>query len=216
LDDFDDAVTNWAIRELNAADTEAERQFYTLPWETHPGIPLSEIFAGIEREAVDAATERGDFKPLLNLLSSNNPMNSQSHIPLARSLKLDTYDLIGERAAGKRKKNGAPQQSAEMRRAQTPTSDAAADAKRIELILRDAYPTKADYVLQGQSFHAAARLWIADFRKIEKYKDITEERLGQLIAGYAEAGPNHHRNPTRHPKEKAKKKARSKTKLSPK
>jgi hypothetical protein len=42
----EDAVTSFVKKALDDADLEEERLFYTLRWDTHPGIPMDELANG--------------------------------------------------------------------------------------------------------------------------------------------------------------------------
>ena len=136
-----EAVAAWAYRMFAAIDNEEEYEFAQRRWDTHPGIPASEIHADMEGKAVERA-KIGDFGPLAVLLHPDHLMNKR---PIGKSIREAlspaTWSLIARKLATglpKRSKGGQPK-TAEQRRAQTDTHDAAAEAERIEDILRNAY-----------------------------------------------------------------------------
>ena len=204
-DILDNAVGDWASGELDEADLEAERQFYTLRWDTHPGTPASEIFAAAERAAVEAARERGNFRPLEELLQPKHPMNLRagdvfSYVddsgvvkrgrvgkafgkrPIRESLGAGTYELISDDIARRRKRpNRRPPMSKDELHATNPAYGAADEIPRIELILRDGYFEKDGKLIHDQAVHTAARRHLGEFRKIEKYKNIDDDRLRELL-----------------------------------
>ena len=215
-DDLDDAVSDWVIVEIDEIDFELERQFYTLRWGTHPGIPASEIFADAERAAVEAAREREDFRLLEELCHPAHPFNLHAGAfgmpPIRHGLADSTDALIKDDWTGARKRRAnRPLESNDERRANNPIHDATDDAERIGYFLRCAYPKKDDKTIRCQAAHAAARRRIGLFRefahdpstsiKMRKlYEHIDEEQLREKLIVRLGRGPDDHRRPNQHPK----------------
>jgi hypothetical protein len=203
-----DEVADWVIRQIEDFDDEAERQFAELRWDTHPGIPLSEIFRGMEREAVEAAVERGDTRPLKELLHPDNPMNSGEPFGkrISRNLSPNTYDVIQEYSSGNRKRpTNRPRMSNEERRAKNPIYDAAKEVPRVAEILRESYPAKPESEIHDQAVHAVARHWLVPFRTIDP--KINDEGVRERLINFLKRRPDDPRR-LRHPGTKPKPKAK--------
>jgi hypothetical protein len=134
----DDAVAAWVGKVIDDARLEEERQFYTLPWDTDPGMTASEGFAAIERDAI-AAAEGGNFRLLAEILDGSNPV-----IRWMRSkgchLGPRSEALIAGYLKGQRGRRGRPKETVDERRSGTPVHDAAAEFKEIQEILSENYP----------------------------------------------------------------------------
>jgi hypothetical protein len=76
---------------------------------TEPGIPASEIFASMERDAVEEA-ERGNFKPAAEILEQRNPFVKWLR-GMGHHLSPKAEALIAERITGKdrgKRRRGSP------------------------------------------------------------------------------------------------------------
>jgi hypothetical protein len=125
-------VADWVSREIDEADLEADRQFYTLRWDTHPGIPADEVFRGMESNAVFEA-ERGNFGLLDYLMQPNHPWNKYFKTEAYTQFMSSTRQLISDRLTGRwkrpknnpeHKKTGHPRMTEDERRAMNPIHDA--------------------------------------------------------------------------------------------
>jgi hypothetical protein len=129
---------------ISEANDEAEYEFYNLRWDTHPGIPMSEILDSIEHDAVMAA-EAGNFIPLGDLVERKNPLFGDFK-SVDWDLKPATKALIAQRLRGEHKvPRGKPRQTADQRRANNPIHDAAAEVPLILNILRQHFPGRRGY-----------------------------------------------------------------------
>jgi hypothetical protein len=208
-----EAVADWANAELDEGDLEAERQFCTLAWDTHPGVPASEIFADAERDAVRAFEKRGDLGPLVQLLDQGHPFNSPAATfgrrPISQGLAPETSQLVADVLAGRRKRpSRRPPLTSDERRALNPIYDAEADARRLEAIIGEAYREKDKEAILNQALHAAARRWIKEFRKIERFRGIDEDALIDRLRRQYKLAPGNYRRLGGGPKPPSKKKPR--------
>lgn len=99
-----DAVTKLVTKELEEAAEDEEREFHLQPWETVPGVPASKIYAGVERDAVEAAG-RGQVELLAGLLRPEHPMNKHPLVtggPIRSRLSSTTWTLVADLLTGKR------------------------------------------------------------------------------------------------------------------
>jgi hypothetical protein len=145
-----------------AADTE-QYEFDMLPWDTHPGIPASEMFDDVERHAVEEATIRKNFAPLASLLRPEHPLNRYSFVVggtvLRSHLSDETWTLVAERLCGRYKHGrGAPKMWAEKRRATYPAHDAADMVPAIRDTLRRWFPQQSASDIRDRALAIAAYL----------------------------------------------------------
>jgi hypothetical protein len=183
----EDGVAKLAIAELEDAALADECQFAMLPWDTHPSMPISEFFDGVEREAV-AAFKRGNVKPLAALLRPDHPMNKYpiKGRTLISTLAPSTWQLISDLLAGRRKgKRGRPRKTEEERRAINPVHDATDAVVVIEQILRKHYPEQDKQQIRDRALQ------------------IVEHRSGisqNTLAARLKRSKHDHRLPMNHPK----------------
>jgi hypothetical protein len=107
-----------------------------------PDLTASELFARMERNAVEAA-ERGDFKPLAEMLKQKNPLIKWLRRDLKLHLGPKADALLAERITGEdrgKRGRGRPKQTVEQRHINTPVHGAANEVEDIERILRRHYP----------------------------------------------------------------------------
>jgi hypothetical protein len=153
--------TELVKEELEAAAMDEEREFYFLPWHTHPGVPVSEICAYAERNAVEAA-ERGRVGQLADLLRPDNPMNRYPFVPgspIRSLLSPTTWMLVADLLIGRHKrKPGRPKMTAEERRAMNPIHDADDMFPAIVDIVRRLYPKQTQADIRDRAMLIAARL----------------------------------------------------------
>jgi hypothetical protein len=180
-----DRVERWVIDEHDAAEEEAERRFALLAWGSarplplvhgpqrpHPGVPLGEIFQGMEREAVERAS-RGDFSGLADLVDPSNPFNHPAAASQSRvrsNLTEGTWKLVANKLAGHWKtRRGRPKATADERRFESPTHGAAGLAQAYKLILRVAYPDQSEENVKAMAAAAAERKTKVPRQKIAGY-----------------------------------------------
>lgn len=123
---------------IEADELEAEREFYLLRWDTHPGIPARELWEDMERTAV-AEAERGRFDALADLVQPADRMIAWLR-SLGHDLGTQAKALVAGRLRGIKRGRGRPPLTEDEKRALTPTHDAADEVPTIMLILRNHYP----------------------------------------------------------------------------
>jgi hypothetical protein len=154
-DQFADLVT----RQLNIEARADEYDFAVLPWETHPGIPATEILEEVEREAVHAFEKKKKRGPLADLLDPENPMNKHpvGGVSLRSHLSDATWKLIGDVLSGRRKsKRGKPEMTADERRDTYAVHEAADDVEDVARILRGLYPEQDEADIRDRALAVAA------------------------------------------------------------
>jgi hypothetical protein len=107
-----------------------------------PDFSASELFARMEYNAVQAA-ERGDFRPLAEMLEQKNPFIRWLRRDLKFHLGPKAEALLAGRITGKnsgKRRRGRPKQTVEQRHANSKVHGAADELKDIEAILRWHYP----------------------------------------------------------------------------
>jgi hypothetical protein len=153
----EEAVAAYVNRLIQEADDEEERQHYMRDWSSVPGIPMSELWESMERDAV-AQAERGNFRKLADLidgggdpdliLPNGHPLPPNPLIVELKSmgcrLGLRSEALIAGYLRGRRGRRGRPKQTIEERRSSTRVHDAAAELKEIQDILRNNYLGERD------------------------------------------------------------------------
>ena len=117
---------------------QSERDFDTLAWDTHPGLPASEIFESMERSAI-AAAEGNNFGPVTELMEGRNPLVRWLGMKGFR-LGPRALALIAGRLRGERGRRGRPKQTPEDRFTNTPSHGAAIEFDMIEEILKRSFP----------------------------------------------------------------------------
>jgi hypothetical protein len=169
-----DAVADWAYAELEEAWSEVERQHYLRRWDQHPGIPASEIYQQMERDAI-AKAQLGDFTSLVDLLRPEHPFNET---PLGRPISAallasrSALALIASRLAGTFKvRRGRRKMTQEERRAKAPVHDAADDVAAIMAILRKGYPKQSAAQIRDLALHAVSRQHGIEVRTLYRYLD---------------------------------------------
>jgi hypothetical protein len=141
------AVARLVDEEIERAELEEERLFYTHYAPQLPGVPESRINASIERNAV-AAAFRGDIAELAGLLDPEHPYNKHRKVPIRSRLSPETWQIIIQFLTGARSlrsgrlkgERGRPKLSADERRAMNPVHDAADEFYAIKNILKRLYP----------------------------------------------------------------------------
>jgi hypothetical protein len=162
----EDAVTKLVKTALDDAEADAEYEFAMLRWDTHPGIPGNELLDRMERDAV-AAAERGEIRPLADLLRPEHPFNEHPLFggdPIRSKLSATTWTLVADFLTGERNprtgrlkgKPGRPKMTAEERRAMNPVHDAADMVPEIADILRRFYPEQTPAQIHGRALSIAA------------------------------------------------------------
>jgi hypothetical protein len=183
-----DAVADWAYRKLDDERSEQERQFYMLRWDTHPGIPMSEIHRWMVTDAVAKARD-GNFELLADLLRPEHPMNLHLAKSIRETLPPEVWRLIADRLSGRLKvRRGRPRMTEEERRVLNPIHDAADDLPPIESILREAYPNQNAGQIHDRALHGVAR-----------HHEVSQDAL----ENYVRRAKTDHRRPTRHPRKKS-------------
>jgi hypothetical protein len=94
----EDAVTKLVKTALDDAEADAEYEFAMRPWDTYPGIPGNELLEDMERYAV-AAAERGEIRPLADLLRPEHPFNEHPLFggdPIRSQLSATTWTLVAD------------------------------------------------------------------------------------------------------------------------
>jgi hypothetical protein len=149
----EEAVAAFIWKIIDEEDEDAEREFYALPWDTHPDIWASDLFRSAERKAIEAA-HAGNFKPLADLVDRNPMLRRTRHL-----LSPEAWALLAARVAPRPRarykkgeprppprpkvnRGGRPRQTIDERMANTPVHQAAAEIKRVEEVLRRHYPTE--------------------------------------------------------------------------
>jgi hypothetical protein len=151
------AVTRFVEELLEEAELEAEREHYMRRWDTHPGIPLSELCTIIERDAVEA-TQRGQPDELCDLVRSNHPMNIHLRPPLRSRLTPNTFDLLADIASGNHKRRvGRPKMADDERRMMNPIHDAAELVPQIEYILHEHFLSQSGVDIWDKATEIAAK-----------------------------------------------------------
>jgi hypothetical protein len=174
-------VAAWAYRMLRARDNEAEYEHAHGYSGRHdiPGIPVSSINRDMEREAVKRA-EVGDLKPLAELLHPDHPMNRHpiGRKTLRESLALETWSLITKKLATglPKRKKGGQRKTANERRANTRTHDAAEEVTLIDGILRHAYPGQSAEQIRTAACNAVAERWNVSATTLANYFKRGEKR----------------------------------------
>jgi hypothetical protein len=159
-----------------AADTE-QYEFDMLPWDTHPGIPASEMFDDVERHALEEATIHKNFAPLASLLRPEHPMSKHPPVgggtALRSRLSDETWTLVADRLSGTYKhKSGAPKMSAEKRRAANPIHDAHDMMLRIKDVLRARFPAESESNIRDRAVSITVLL----------REDVSKRRLRSYLA----------------------------------
>jgi hypothetical protein len=178
--DAEEKVAAWAYRMLRALENESEREHAERYDGSHVagGIPVSAIYAHLEREAVERA-EVGDFGPLAELLRPEHPMN---RYPIGKSLRNRlspaTWHLIVRKlATGQPRRNkGGQKKTPEERRASTRTHDAAEEVLLLDAVLRNAYPAQSAEQIRTAACNAVAPRWGVRANTLANYFKRGEER----------------------------------------
>jgi hypothetical protein len=158
------AISKLVAEEIEQAELEEERLFYSHYAPQIPGVPVSWINAGIERDAVAAAL-RGDIAELAGLLNPEHPYNKLRKIPIRSRLSPETWRLVVQFLTGERNlrsgrlkgERGRPQMSSEERRAASPVHDAADEVLSIKIILHQLYPDQDRGQINDRAIAIAAR-----------------------------------------------------------
>jgi hypothetical protein len=155
----EDVVYKLVQAELEENSSEEDRQFYLLPWETHPGVPADEIISDMEHQALDA-WRRGDLNPLTDLLRPEHPFNNYPFNGrlIRDQLSAEAWSLICDRLLGKKRKRGRPKMTAEERRMHNPIHDMSDRVPAIENILRQHHPDQPASQVKERARAFAERL----------------------------------------------------------
>jgi hypothetical protein len=170
------AVARLVDEEIEQAELEEERLFYTHYAPQLPGVPESQINVGIERDAVAAAL-RGNIAELASLLDPEHPYNKLRKIPIRSCLSPATWQLIVQFLTGERSRRsgqlkgerGRPPMSAEERRTTSPVHDAADEVSAIRHILGRLYSEQDHGQINDRAISIAAQRRGIATRTLAKY-----------------------------------------------
>lgn len=98
------------------------------------GIPASEVFASLERDAI-ASAKSGNMRPLADLIDPTNPFRSGG-----LRVRPEAEAMVAGYLRGQRAKRGRPKQRIEQREASTKVHGARREMIRIQKILEHYYP----------------------------------------------------------------------------
>jgi hypothetical protein len=191
-----EAVAKWAIGAYNDALDDAEYEHAMQRWDTVPGVPLSTIYAMMERDAVEKA-QQGSFKLLAELLRPDHPMNSESmgEATLRASLTPGTWNLIVDRLSGKKSKRGRtgrPRKTGDEKRASSAVHDAAGELAEIKRILERGYVGRKTKDISDRALYVIERLYEIERERLpgelasflgypEKNKEVYDRALEDLL-----------------------------------
>jgi hypothetical protein len=145
-----------------------------------------ETYRFIENEAVDAAMNGGNYRPLAWLLDPKNPLNNQRMEPALRTaLAPTTYALIADILSGRGKRpEHRPRLTERERRMKNPIHDAADEVPGVERMLCAWYPDqKAEQIYDRALYVVASRHPV----KLE------------ALDAYLKRSKGDHRRPMHHP-----------------
>ena len=126
LSDDDALVAEWVGKIVDDANDDAELEFFERPWDTHPPLRVTVTAASIERAAI-ADAERGNFKPLADVIEKGSPS------PMARA-------MIAAKLRGTFKgRSGAPKKTF-LEHDLDPKYGAAKEVEKIIHVLNRYYP----------------------------------------------------------------------------
>ena len=145
-----------------------------------------ETYQFIESEAVDAAEQEGNYKPLAWLLDPKNPLNNQRMEPaLCSTLAPTTYALIADIVSGRRKRpKHRPRLTERERRKDNPIHDAADEVPGVKGMLRAWYPDQTATQIHDRALYVVA----------ERHQVNLEE-----LDAYLKRPTGDHRRPMHHP-----------------
>ena len=141
-----------------------DAEYMALYGHTFPGIPKSEVYTDMERNAVMALKEDNDARPLALLLDPRYPFNAyELKHPIWMTLSEETRQLAADIIRGEFKhKGGRPKRGSEKNR-DTPsardrkaTHDAVASLPFLRRALRTAYPNQTRFEIGKRTLYMAS------------------------------------------------------------